>query len=173
MLSSIQFPLWTKANWLSWSWVSLNCELRCGWLTKKKLQVECFTFQHVETTCKCQADYLQQYQSDHFVNKEQFTDRGKSLLLLLRSAAFLFSRDIEMNRQSYTYGCICPNKLIPGRKCSHGFSKLLEVEGCTNSLRPEPQAVIFLHGIWRHIKEFGIEGQIPRISSPVKLEKRC
>ena len=37
----------------------------------------------------------------------------------------------------------------------------------------EPQAVIFLHGIWRHIKEFGIEGQIPRISSPVKLEKRC
>ena len=27
----------------------------------------------------------------------------------------------------------------------------------------EPQAVIFLHGIWRHIKEFGIEGQIPRI----------
>ena len=22
----------------------------------------------------------------------------------------------------------------------------------------EPQAVIFLHGIWRHIKEFGIEG---------------
>ena len=37
----------------------------------------------------------------------------------------------------------------------------------------EPQGVIFLHGIWRHIKEFGIEGQIPRISSPVKLEKRC
>ena len=37
----------------------------------------------------------------------------------------------------------------------------------------EPQAVIFLHGIWRHIREFGIEGQIPRISSPVKLEKRC
>ena len=37
----------------------------------------------------------------------------------------------------------------------------------------EPQEVIFLHGIWRHIKEFGIEGQIPRISSPVKLEKRC
>ena len=37
----------------------------------------------------------------------------------------------------------------------------------------EPQAVIFLHGTWRHIKEFGIEGQIPRISSPVKLEKRC
>ena len=33
--------------------------------------------------------------------------------------------------------------------------------------------MIFLHGIWRHIKEFGIEGQIPRISSPVKLEKRC
>ena len=29
--------------------------------------------------------------------------------------------------------------------------------------------MIFLHGIWRHIKEFGIEGQIPRISSPVKL----
>ena len=37
----------------------------------------------------------------------------------------------------------------------------------------EPQAVIFLHGIWRDIKEFGIEGQIPRISLPVKLEKRC
>ena len=37
----------------------------------------------------------------------------------------------------------------------------------------EPQEVIFLHGIWRHIKEFGIEGQIRRISSPVKLEKRC
>ena len=37
----------------------------------------------------------------------------------------------------------------------------------------EPQEVIFLHGIWRHIKEFGIEGQIPRISSPVKLEKWC
>ena len=37
----------------------------------------------------------------------------------------------------------------------------------------EPQEVIFLHGIWRHIKEFGIEGQIPRISSPVKLEQRC
>ena len=37
----------------------------------------------------------------------------------------------------------------------------------------EPQEVIFLHGIWRHIKEFGIEGQIPRISSPVKLEERC
>ena len=37
----------------------------------------------------------------------------------------------------------------------------------------EPQEVIFLYGIWRHIKEFGIEGQIPRISSPVKLEKRC
>ena len=36
----------------------------------------------------------------------------------------------------------------------------------------EPQEVIFLHGIWRHIKEFGIEGQIPRIFSPVKLEKR-
>ena len=33
----------------------------------------------------------------------------------------------------------------------------------------EPQEVIFLHGIWRHIKEFGIEGQTPRISSPVKL----
>ena len=41
------------------------------------------------------------------------------------------------------------------------------------SLHEEPQEVIFLHGIWRHIKEFGIEGQIPRISSPVKLEKRC
>ena len=40
-------------------------------------------------------------------------------------------------------------------------------------IHEEPQAVIFLHGIWRHIKEFGIEGQIPRISSPVKLEKRC
>ena len=25
--------------------------------------------------------------------------------------------------------------------------------------------MIFLHGIWRHITEFGIEGQIPRISS--------
>ena len=37
----------------------------------------------------------------------------------------------------------------------------------------EPQEVIFLHGIWRHMREFGIEGQIPRISSPVKLEKRC
>ena len=37
----------------------------------------------------------------------------------------------------------------------------------------EPQGVIFLHGIWRYIKEFGIEGQIPRISSPVRLEKRC
>ena len=23
----------------------------------------------------------------------------------------------------------------------------------------EPQAVILLHGIWRHIKEFGIEGK--------------
>ena len=42
-----------------------------------------------------------------------------------------------------------------------------------SNLHEEPQAVIFLHGIWRHIKEFGIEGQIPRISSPVKLEKRC
>ena len=40
-------------------------------------------------------------------------------------------------------------------------------------MHEEPQGVIFLHGIWRHIKEFGIEGQIPRISSPVKLEKRC
>ena len=40
-------------------------------------------------------------------------------------------------------------------------------------LYEEPQGVIFLHGIWRHIKEFGIEGQISRISSPVKLEKRC
>ena len=28
----------------------------------------------------------------------------------------------------------------------------------------EPQDVIFLHGIWRYIREFGIEGQIPRIS---------
>ena len=37
----------------------------------------------------------------------------------------------------------------------------------------EPQAVIFLHGIWWHIKEFGIERKIPRISPPVKLEKRC
>ena len=37
----------------------------------------------------------------------------------------------------------------------------------------EPQTVIFLHGIWRHIKEFGIEGQIPRIPSPVKAERRC
>ena len=43
----------------------------------------------------------------------------------------------------------------------------------TVSTHEEPQAVIFLHGIWRHIKEFGIEGQIPRISSPVKLGKRC
>ena len=43
----------------------------------------------------------------------------------------------------------------------------------SRSLHEEPQAVIFLHGIWRHIKEFGIEGQIPRISLPVKLEKRC
>ena len=40
-------------------------------------------------------------------------------------------------------------------------------------IHEEPQEVIFLHGIWRHIEEFGIEGQIPRISSPVKLEKRC
>ena len=40
----------------------------------------------------------------------------------------------------------------------------------TNSSNEEPQEVIFLHGIWRHIKEFGIEGQIPRISSPVRLE---
>ena len=43
----------------------------------------------------------------------------------------------------------------------------------SKALHEEPQEVIFLHGIWRHIKEFGIEGQIPRISSPVKLEKRC
>ena len=44
---------------------------------------------------------------------------------------------------------------------------------CCPITHEEPQAVIFLHGIWRHIKEFGIEGQIPRISSPAKLEKRC
>ena len=50
------------------------------------------------------------------------------------------------------------------------FSKMADVEENTHE---EPQEVIFLHGIWRHIKEFGIEGQIPRISSPVKLEKRC
>ena len=40
-------------------------------------------------------------------------------------------------------------------------------------LHEEPQEVIVLHGIWRHIKEFGMEGQFPRISSPAKLEKRC
>ena len=34
-------------------------------------------------------------------------------------------------------------------------------------LHEEPQAVIFFHGIWRHVKEFGIERQIPRIPSPV------
>ena len=44
---------------------------------------------------------------------------------------------------------------------------------CSFRDHEEPQAVIFLHGIWRHIKEFGIEGQIPRLSLPVKLEKRC
>ena len=43
----------------------------------------------------------------------------------------------------------------------------------TEMSHEEPQAMIFLHGIWRHIKEFGIERQIPRTSSPVKLEKRC
>ena len=32
--------------------------------------------------------------------------------------------------------------------------------------------MIFLYGIWRHIKEFGIEGQIPRIPSTVKPERR-
>ena len=37
----------------------------------------------------------------------------------------------------------------------------------------EPQGVIFLRGIWRHIKEFGIEGQIPRIPSPIKPERGC
>ena len=37
----------------------------------------------------------------------------------------------------------------------------------------EPQAVIFLPGIWLRITEFGIEGQIPRISLPVRLQKRC
>ena len=37
----------------------------------------------------------------------------------------------------------------------------------------EPHAVIFLYGIWRHTKEFGIEEQIPRIPSPVKPERRC
>ena len=58
---------------------------------------------------------------------------------------------------------------------STNSDKLLSCAG-SSSCSPgheEPQAVIFLHGIWRHIKEFGIEGQIPRISSPVKLEKRC
>ena len=28
-------------------------------------------------------------------------------------------------------------------------------------IHEEPQGMIFLHGIWRHLKEFGIEGQIP------------
>ena len=38
----------------------------------------------------------------------------------------------------------------------------------------ELQAVIFLHGIWRrHIKEFGIEGQIPSIPSPVKAREKA
>ena len=46
-----------------------------------------------------------------------------------------------------------------------------EIKRCEE--HEEPQAVIFLHGVWRHIKEFGIEGQIPRISLPVKLEERC
>ena len=40
------------------------------------------------------------------------------------------------------------------------------------TIHQEPQAVIFLHGIWWYIKEFGIEGQIPRIPSPVKPERR-
>ena len=43
----------------------------------------------------------------------------------------------------------------------------------TAKAHEKPQEVIFLHGIWRHIEEFGIEGQIPRISLPAKLEKRC
>ena len=48
-----------------------------------------------------------------------------------------------MNRQSCTYGCICQNKLITGRKCSHVFSKVLEVEGCTNSLFNRPLLVSY------------------------------
>ena len=48
-----------------------------------------------------------------------------------------------------------------------------KTERFSANMHEEPQGVIFLHGNWRHIKEFGIEGQIPRISSPAKLEKRC
>ena len=46
-------------------------------------------------------------------------------------------------------------------------------EGGGGKRHEEPQAMIFLHGIWRHIKEFGIKGQIPRIPSPVKPERGC
>ena len=63
-----------------------------------------------------------------------------------------------------------PTSCVPINRCG------THVPGWLAGSHPsheEPQEVIFLHGIWRHIKEFGIEGQIPRISSPVKLEKRC
>ena len=56
---------------------------------------------------------------------------------------------------------------------SKGTLTLSQIYNWAIFIHEEPQEVIFLHGIWRHIKEFGIEGQIPRISSPVKLEKRC
>ena len=54
---------------------------------------------------------------------------------------------------------------------TEGFSEPpFKVQANAINADEEPQAVIFLHGIWRHIKEFGIEGQIPRIPSPVKPE---
>ena len=56
-----------------------------------------------------------------------------------------------------------PLELLPFKyKDMLGFKFLLSPDAYDE----EPQAVIFLDGIW-HIKEFGIEGQIPRIPSPV------
>ena len=37
----------------------------------------------------------------------------------------------------------------------------------------EPQALFFLHGCGRHIKEFGTEWQIPRIFLSGELNRRC
>jgi len=93
---------------------------------------------------------------------------GKAAKVTCDQALFLpFLLEARGKGPSFTFAVV--------RRLSHSSEKIkrsLIATAGTVADHEEPQAVIFLHGIWRHIREFGIEGQIPRISSPVKLEKR-
>ena len=67
---------------------------------------------------------------------------------------FLIAKSMEHIISKQIYSHLSGNSVISQHQ--HGFQIGLS---CETQLHEEPQAVIFLHGIWRHIKELELKGK--------------